>query len=407
MQNNSIRVTNKHDILNAFVTKYNKLPKQGSEEWLKNRTYRIGGSEISTVLGKNPYQKIKALLQTHTGLSSFKGFYATYWGTVFENMIRNHVNDILNCNIVETGAIPHLEHEFFAYSPDGLSVVDVQTLKNLLDNHNKEICETIVDNKESIILFEFKCPHSRVPTGNVPIYYVDQPRMGMKVIDICEMAVFIEAVYKVCALDEIGYNNNYNYNYHKDKVILTNNPISCGAVVFYYKTVDKIKLTNAIEKEIHSNLTQLLKDIKRFSYNKKKYLDIGKINNSYVINKVLEMRATNPNVLLMDESITATYNFNESENINSFNEMMLTYGITERISAKIKNLEENNYTILGLFPYKLFNLVINPVHKNHDFFTPELITNVGLVIDTIKQCAYKTNDEKKTIIDQFVKKKLF
>ena len=119
------------------------------------------------------------------------------------------------------------------------------------------------------------------------------------------------------------------------------------------------------------------------------------------------MRATNPGVLLMDDSITGIYNFNESDNINSFNEMILTYGITEKISTKIKQLEESNHTVFGIFPYKLFNLIVNPVIKDNDFFTPELLTNVGHVIDTIKNCIHKTNDDKKIIIDQFVKKKLF
>jgi hypothetical protein len=398
----------KQDILDSFINKYEGLPKQGSAEWLKNRTYRIGGSEIATVLNKNPYQKVKALLQTHVGLSSFKGFYATYWGTVFESMVRNHVNTILNCNIVETGAIPHSVYEQFAYSPDGISVVNVQTLKKLLDSNDKEICDTIVNNDESIILFEFKCPHSRVPTGNVPIYYADQPRLGMKVIDICEMAVFIEAVYKVCALDDIGYNNNYNFNYHKDKFTLTNNPISCGVVIFYYNDVDKDEISNSIDKDIQKNLTQLLKDIKRFSYNKTKYLDIGRINNSYVVNKVLEMRATNPDILMMDESIVATYNCeNNSQAMNSYNEMMITYGINQKIATRIEELESQNKIILGIMPYKLFNLIINPIYKDEGFLSPELIKNVELIVDTIKQCMHKTNDEKNSIIEQFVKQKLF
>ena len=398
---------NKHNILKSFINKYENLPKQGTKEWLQNRTYRIGGSEISTVLGKNPYQKVKALLNTHTGLSSFKGFFATYWGTVFEDMVRNHVNLILNCNIEETGSIPHDTHEHFAYSPDGISVVHTQTLKNLLDSHNKEICETIVENEYSIILFEFKCPHTRVPTGNVPIYYVDQPRLGMKIIDICEMAVFIEAVYKICSLDDIGYNNIYNYNYHKDKSTVTNNPISCGVVIFYYKNIDKNTITDTIEQDIQKNLTQLIKDIKRFSYNKKKYLDIGNINNSYVINKVLEMRANNSNLLHMDETIVDSYNFNEDDNMNSFNEMMLTYKINNSVSEKIKILESTNHNILGILPYKLFNLVINPIKKDHGFINDELVNRVNLLMGVIKDCAHKTNSEKTTIIDTFVKKKLF
>ena len=41
--------------LHNFLNKHKYLPVQGSQEWLRSRTETIGGSEISTILGLNPY----------------------------------------------------------------------------------------------------------------------------------------------------------------------------------------------------------------------------------------------------------------------------------------------------------------------------------------------------------------
>ena len=48
-------MTSKLQILQQFLNKHKYLPIQGSHEWLNSRKYSIGGSEISTILGLNPY----------------------------------------------------------------------------------------------------------------------------------------------------------------------------------------------------------------------------------------------------------------------------------------------------------------------------------------------------------------
>lgn len=395
---------NKHAVLNDFLISNADLPQQGTDEWLHSRRGRIGGSEISTILNKNPYQNVKKLITQRVGLSEFKGFYATYWGTVFENNIRDYINELLNCNIVETGSIPHSEYSGLAYSPDGLSVVNTELLNNVLICNNKNICDTIKDTTDSIILFEFKCPHSRVPTGNIPVYYVDQPRMGMNVIDICEMALFIEAVFKLVSYEDILYNNKYNYNYHKDKVIIDKNPIKCGVMILYFKRkIEEHELDDIVVHTTKNEIVKLLLNIKKYYRKNTKHLDISSLSNSYNINKVLELLASNSNILKIDNSISHTYAQPGNTNMSKYKDMMLRSTIESNVDAKIESLESEGYTIFGIVPYKLFDLYINPILKDQNFLTDELKEDIDKVLAVIKECQSKTNDDKINIINTFVK----
>lgn len=47
---------NKVKELKNFIEDNKHLPEQGSEQWLRNRKFTIGGSEMSTITGDNPYK---------------------------------------------------------------------------------------------------------------------------------------------------------------------------------------------------------------------------------------------------------------------------------------------------------------------------------------------------------------
>lgn len=400
MMNNML--SSKQITLNSFLEKNKDLPKQGTDEWLNSRKGRIGGSEISTILNKNPYQTVKKLITQRVGLSSFKGFYATYWGTVFENSLRDHINEILNCNIIETGSIPHESYSGLAYSPDGISVVNTQLLNNVLIKNDKLICDSIKETEESIILFEFKCPYSRVPTGSVPVYYVDQPKMGMEVINICEMAVFIEAVFKLVQYENIQYNSIYNYDYHKDKIIIETNPIKCGIMILYFKQSNKDD--DEETKKLKNSISKLFYTTKHYYKKNTKYIDISSLTNAYQINKILELLASNSNILqTADMQFNYIDNTNKSDAMKKYNDMIFKSSIDKKINKTANELEEDGYTVFGMMSYKLFNLHINPVYKDNSFLTEELKLNVNKVLATITNCQHKTNDDKITYINSFCK----
>lgn len=58
------------------------------DEWLKERTKGIGGSDVATILGLNPYKTPLQLWEEKTGKSSGSAAdEAAYWGTVLEDIV--------------------------------------------------------------------------------------------------------------------------------------------------------------------------------------------------------------------------------------------------------------------------------------------------------------------------------
>jgi len=82
-----------------------------------------------------------------------------------------------NCVIEEFGAVPHLELEHLAASPDGI-IVEC--------NDNAELVGRMV---------EIKCPYSRIPNGIISSQYWIQMQIQMEVCNL-ELCDFIEAVIK-------------------------------------------------------------------------------------------------------------------------------------------------------------------------------------------------------------------
>ena len=404
----------KHKLLNDFIEEHKNLPEQGTSEWLDGRIYRIGGSEISTILGKNKYQTKEDLVKSHVGLKPFTGFFATFWGSILEEALRDHINKIYKCNIIETGSIPHKIHKTIAYSPDGIAIVETEYVKHILD-------ETMIDHSHdhSIILFEFKCPYSRVPTGDVPEHYIDQPRLGMEVIDICESSIFIEAVYKLSSFNNLIYNNLYNISYHKDKEILINNPINYGILVLYYNNKEsninntkEVSLDDLIGEDLNeSNLIDEIEfEINRLKYDikckikDKEVYDLSSIQTPYIINKILAGCACKERKCFqVDYELQYTYNqenFNKDKYITKFNNKSLINNLTNNINKKINELNNKDKNVFGILPYKLFNLYINPIKKEKNMLNEVVINNINMIVDIIKLCKDKDLQEKEKIIEK-------
>ena len=76
------------------------MPKQGTEEWKKKRMYTIGGSEVSILLGINPWKNEIDLVKDKTNLSEpFHGNIATLWGNILENVTCRMMEIIFNTKI--------------------------------------------------------------------------------------------------------------------------------------------------------------------------------------------------------------------------------------------------------------------------------------------------------------------
>lgn len=394
-----------------FLEQNKHLPEQGSSEWLKSRSETIGGSEISTILNINKYQSIKQLILQKTGLNIFKKAPPLWFGNIFEFILQQYVEKLYDTKIYETGSIPYKKSKLIKYSPDGLAVIKTNKLKNIFTEHdltNKIFNKSLFDNsdnnkKELLILFEFKNPYMRVIKPNeIPIYYVNQPKLGMEVIDMCEASIFIESVFRFCSYSDIVIsnksntnkyslpNNKYNTYYHFDKVRYTNNPLSFGCFSLYYE-----------KKNISNHLNDILSNMLEYFHNNNLHeYDLSAIKDKTIINRIMENIIDYKDIKIIYHDLHINndiyenndkYYFEKYNNINKFRANII------KNKENIKN--DSNLEYLGIMSFKMFNININPVFKSNPL-TTDVLTKVEKVIDIIKECNKLDNIEsKKKIIN--------
>ena len=208
--------------LDKYISSLTAAPAQRSTEWYSLRQASIGGSEIATILGTNPYSNLKNMILEKIGVKSFSGSNATRWGSLFENVTKRFTEILFTCNIKETGSIEGVIKQQ-RYSPDGLAVV------RLLNEDNEY--------EYYIALFEFKSPYSSAPPGSIPKHYIAQVQTGLLSIPLADFAIFVNNSYRKCALKDLSFNSVYDRNYHsavaKKKEYRAVSVLATGLVCFY------------------------------------------------------------------------------------------------------------------------------------------------------------------------------
>lgn len=180
--------TSLHAALIAFVIECERNGiKQHSPEWEKVRLHVCGGSTVAIFTGdayngilSYVYEKLSLSTPYHFGTMP-KVIYLN-WGNIFEPLIEKVVAKELKCEIYgENMFIVGFQQDgklYTAYSPDGLAVI-----------------------QDQITLLEFKCPFSRLPLrGGIPKLYLPQVRMGLDLIPLAQRGIFVDAVFRRCAL---------------------------------------------------------------------------------------------------------------------------------------------------------------------------------------------------------------
>jgi hypothetical protein len=64
-------------------------------------------------------------------------------------------------------------------------------------------------------LLEFKCPLSRRPDGGVPKQYLPQLWSGLAVSPVAHAGLFVDVVFRKCALADLGPGPEYDREYHR------------------------------------------------------------------------------------------------------------------------------------------------------------------------------------------------
>ena len=238
-----IKQENKLEILQNFIKENSDLAKQGSQAWLDERKFIIGGSEISSIVGKNPYSNIEGLIAQKVGLTSFTGNTYTRWGNLFENVSELLFKTMFiesKEKIYATGSILHKNIPNHRYSPDGLCYM------RFIEPDKSTVFKTT--------LLEFKSPYSSVPSVKVPAHYLPQVKAGLCTINIADIAIFNNNMFRKCSLKQLDFSVNYNNKYHRDtgkKLKNIDASIATGIIMFSISE-ENIKLFNKKYDELNT-----------------------------------------------------------------------------------------------------------------------------------------------------------
>lgn len=362
----NMSVTSKLTLLNNFLSEFEHLPAQGTIEWKEQRMNRIGGSEVSSVLKQNKNKNVNKLVMEKLNFDPFTGNVVTHWGNVFEELIRLFTERTFNCSIAETGSIPY-HKGYLSYSPDGISVVSSQALSKFMNLKSMNLSPT---DKDHLTLFEFKCPHSRIPDHSIPDHYRPQIDIGMNIIDIMEVGIFIQAVYRRCTFDDIAYNTMHNGFGHYKRAIMDGFPKETGFMVMYCSDFDYTK--DLVEYLNNDYRTKSIDGV----------IDIGSIYDADAFEEIMKE--------CVSKRITIDYSFCEQYSERVFQADGMTqafYNISLRhraMTALHKACERYGNSLIGIMPYKLLNVYITPVVKDHEYIeNTNILAKAKKVIDCI------------------------
>lgn len=236
---------NPENRLDLYYEAYKNLPKQGSDEWARDR--KIGGSSVAPILGIEKFstkKKVAEGLIASSFDSSFaprakeggakegketqnKNEIAMNWGTVFEEAAKIYLSRFIK--IYEFGSLPGFEingQTVTSYSPDGIfkmteELADELALDSSFAQRAKEgrtkeevfpspssFLQGKNEEKNGEVLLEIKCPFMRKITGEVPEYYLPQMQLGMHTIGFVDQALYCEFSFRICSLSDLNFSSS-------------------------------------------------------------------------------------------------------------------------------------------------------------------------------------------------------
>jgi len=389
-------IKSKQEILTEFLYKYKDLPKQGSAEWLNQRKFTVGGSQIATIMGINKYENLRSFVKTKMPFYKFKKEAPLWFGNLMEPCIEQFVEIEYDTKTYETGSLPCDFNKYLSYSPDGICIISKDKLKNILKQHNLKLQE-IPEGKENIVLLEFKSPFMRkIKHGEIPEYYLPQPLLGMEIINISELSIFIECVFRFCSYSDL-FNNKYSY-YHYDKERYENEAIMYSAISIFYDAEESLE-NNEIK-----NIINMINDFKSSKYGYKyKDGDLSSISDRNIINKIMELSTDKElNVLQpiyhsMYSNRKQDYKCEDSYKFNIYNNSLKFANELESIKRENKNKK-----YLGTLCYKLLDVNQVPVKKT-SILSEDLNKKIEKTFTYVEDISKKIEEKQIDSYDSFEK----
>jgi hypothetical protein len=204
--------------LRAFVARHTGM-RQRDAQWYELMGTTVGGSEIAGLLGleyspdSTAFERVVrdkvALLR---GAPRWAGNVMCWWGQLFEDVLADYVGIDLDAPVYGDNICIRI-HAGHRTSPDGYVVAQLERVDGAL-----VLCTTPPRTPRSVpavLMLEFKCPFSRVPeAGVVPAKYIPQLWSGLAVSPLAFCGMYVDAVFRKCALAVLGPGPDYDTEYH-------------------------------------------------------------------------------------------------------------------------------------------------------------------------------------------------
>jgi len=333
---------------------------QGDEKWKKRRAYGIGGSQVASVMGLNPYCDLGKYVYDKLKITNMNSRLVMQWGVVFEEVVAGYIENIFAAKI--EGAEIFIDRMPLYYSPDGLMINE---------NNNTPEC----------VLLEFKSPYSRIPNGKVPVHYIPQVKMGLEIIDIAAYGLFVEAVFRRCSWEQLG--NKYVF----DK---------------------QLKQTGTAREVIAYGFFAIFGDRKKsnIDFSKSNIIDFGNCDVATItdmFNNITKMNTDNDKWQIEYSSICHC-----SARNDNFVKFKCDYNISveKQSLKKLENelrLYKQRDNFVGFMPWKLLRADIHRIDRSPGYLNPYM-SIINEIADLIKISEDKTIEERKKMADDFIYK---
>jgi hypothetical protein len=206
--------------LRKHVQSFSKGVRQGTGPWLDLKSEIVGGSELSVIMGMNPYSTWESLVAKKIGLAerSPPGV-ACHWGTMFEPVSERFVELDCKTSVFGTDIHMHPKETFpdHGNSPDGYCVIHLEDGPDGWDLSHDPAAAIAAGRTVHPVptLVELKAPYRRYLDGRVPKLYRPQVWSGLGLSPVAHLGLYVEIVYRLCTLPDLGPSPHYSMSYHQ------------------------------------------------------------------------------------------------------------------------------------------------------------------------------------------------
>ena len=276
MNSTDIDTFSRLDALLIQFVKQNTGMRQRDSSWYSAMGTTIGGSEIAALMGCNPYSNVHDVVASKVALIQGRdnwtgGGAACWWGVLFEDIAAAYTEIELG-SVVRGDDICVQRWPGHRNSPDGYIVArsvridaEVAASDDEPDVASDDESDVASDDEPNvappvhnsykmwttdmdpatatlprIFLLEFKCPISRCPSETVPPQYRPQIWSGLAVSPVAHAGLFIDCVFRKCAIGDLGPGPEFNTDYHprKAKGVEYESAIAWGLVGVFAPLLD-------------------------------------------------------------------------------------------------------------------------------------------------------------------------